>query len=218
MGAGVEGAVATRTFLAAAVLLQLLADALAGVPAAQDALDGLAAALDELSADDAAARAAADRFADVRSLELVGRGATLGIAHYGALTIKETAAFPAEALSGGAFRHGPLELVDAPAGAVVLVPPGPTAKLSIRLAQETAAAGWPTWAIGAAAVVHELGTDRGAAGLGGRLVVTGVPVLDGPLAAVPLIVPLQQLAAVLAERRGRVPGLLLRGSKVTETQ
>ena len=218
MGAGVEAAVATRTFIAASVLIQLLADELAAVSAARDGLMSLAATVDELSADDAAARAVVDGFADLRSLELVGRGAGLGIAHYGALTIKETAAFPAEALSGGAFRHGPLELVDAPAGAIVLVPSGPAARLGIRLAQEIAAAGWKTWAIGATAVVRKLGTDRRVSGSDPRLVVTGVPSLDSPLAVLPLVVPLQQLAAVLAERRGRIPGHLLRGSKVTETQ
>lgn len=218
MGAGVESAVATRTFIAASVLLQLLVDELAGVSLAHDDLVGLAAALDDLSADDSAANAVADVFANLRSLELVGRGASLGVAHYGALTIKETAAFPAEALSGGAFRHGPLELVDAPAGAIVLVPSGSTTELSMRLVREIAAAGWATWAIGPEGVVRQLGTDPRDSGSDARLVVTGIPKLDGPLAALPLVVPLQQLAAVLAERRGRIPGELLRGTKVTEIQ
>jgi glutamine---fructose-6-phosphate transaminase (isomerizing) len=218
MGAGVEAAVATRTFLAASVLLQLLADGLAATDEARRGLSALADALDKLAASETAALAAADRLADVQALELVGRGATLGIAHYGALTIKETGAFPAEALSGGAFRHGPLELVDAPAGAVVLVPAGPTGKLAIGLAREIAAVGWSTWVIGAASVVQELTAHGIVAGWGGRLVVTAVPDLRGPLAALPLVVPLQQLAAILAERRGRVPGLLLRGSKVTDIE
>ena len=218
MGAGVESTVATRTFIAASVILQLLADDLGGVSSAHDDLIGLAAAIDDLSADDASARDVADGFANLRSLELVGRGAALGIAHYGALTIKETAAFPAEALSGGAFRHGPLELVDAPAGAIVLVPSGPTAELGIRLARDMATAGWVTWVIGARHEVGQLATDWRGSSSGPRLVVTGVSVIDGPLAALPLVVPLQQLAAVLAERRGRVPGQLLRGTKVTEVE
>ncbi len=88
MGAGVEVAVATRTFIAASVLLQLLVDELAGVSSAHDDLAGLAAALDDLSADDSAANAVVDGFADLRSLELVGRGASVGVAHYGALTMK----------------------------------------------------------------------------------------------------------------------------------
>ncbi|MGH7485790.1 MAG: SIS domain-containing protein, partial [bacterium] len=160
----------------------------------------------------------ADGFANLRSLELVGRGAALGIAHYGALTIKETAAFPAEALSGGAFRHGPLELVDAPAGVIILVPSGPTAGLGVRLAREIAKAGWMSWVIGAHREVGQLATEGWGSGAGPRLVVTGVSAGDGPLAALPFVVPLQQLAAVLAERHGRVPGQLLRGTKVTETE
>lgn len=88
----------------------------------------------------------------------------------------------------------------------------------MRLAREISAAGWETWVIGAEVVVRQLRTDRRGSGSDARLVVTGVPKLDGPLAALPLVVPLQQLTAVLAERRGRIPGQLLRGTKVTQTQ
>lgn len=209
MRAGPESTVATRTFLASAVILQLLADRLAGTRDAESALGSLAAALDVLVADSSLASAAAALLGPVRSIELVGRGPTLGVAHYAALTIKETAAIPAEALSGGAFRHGPLELVDAPSGAIILVPCGPTAGLAVRLAREIATAGWPTWAIGAAADVRELEATP-------ALVVTALPRIDEPVAPLAMAIPLQRLAGRLAERTGRVPGVLLRGSKVTD--
>jgi glucosamine--fructose-6-phosphate aminotransferase (isomerizing) len=211
MRAGPESTVATRTFLASAVILQLLADWLTGTRDAQAALGSLAAAIETLAADGSLGVTAAALLGPVRSIELVGRGPTLGLAHYGALTIKETAAYPAEALSGGAFRHGPLELVDAPSGAIVLVPGGPTATLAVRLAREIAAAGWPTWAIGEATGVRELEPTA-------RLVVTAVPSVDGPVAPLAMAIPLQRLAGRLAERSGRVPGVLLHGSKVTEVE
>ena len=45
-------------------------------------------------------------------LYIVGRGASLAAAQCGALILKEAAKWPAEAMSGGQFRHGPLELAD----------------------------------------------------------------------------------------------------------
>jgi glucosamine--fructose-6-phosphate aminotransferase (isomerizing) len=211
MRVGAESMVATRTFLASAVVLQLLADHLAGTRDAQIALGSLAAALDAIVADRGFEESAATLLAPVRSIELVGRGPTLGLAHYGALTIKETAAIPAEALSGGAFRHGPLELVDAPSGAIVLIPQGPTSSLAVHLARAIAEGGWPTWAIGEPPGVRDLEPSDG-------LVVSVLRRVDEPLAALALTVPLQRLAGRLAELRGRVPGLLLHGSKVTDVE
>lgn len=46
-----------------------------------------------------------------RQLFLVGRGASLAAAGTGALIIKESDHFPAEAMSSAAFRHGPFEMV-----------------------------------------------------------------------------------------------------------
>jgi glucosamine--fructose-6-phosphate aminotransferase (isomerizing) len=211
MRAGAESTVATRTFLASTVVLQLLADRLAGTRESEAALGSLAAGLDAIVADGTFEDAAAELLGPARSIELVGRGPTLGLAHYGALTIKETAAVPAEALSGGAFRHGPLELVDAPSGAIVLIPEGPTAGLAVRLAREVAAVGWPTWAIGGPAAVQGLEP-------GGRLVVSAIPHVEEPLAALAKAIPIHRLAGRLAESRGRVPGLLLHGSKVTDVE
>jgi len=82
---------------------------------------------------------------------VVGRGPSLGAADYAALTIKETAAIPAEAMSGGAFRHGPLELTESDLGFVVLAPAGATADLGAGIAREVAALGRPTWLLADAA-------------------------------------------------------------------
>ena len=53
-------------------------------------------------------------------LFLLGRGASLAAANCGALIIKEAAKWPAEAMSSGQFRHGPLELADPAMAAVIL--------------------------------------------------------------------------------------------------
>ena len=88
------------------------------------------------------------------------------------------------------------------------MPCGPTAALANRLAREISAAGWPTWAIG----------DAGALEPSDRLEVGAIPQVDEPLAALAMALPLQRLAGRLAELRGRAPGVLLRGSKVTDVE
>jgi glucosamine--fructose-6-phosphate aminotransferase (isomerizing) len=210
--AGREAAVATRTFVATVVVLQLLVDVIADTADGLASLESFAAILERPISDEPTLARAVDRLGGTRAIQIVGRGPSLGLAHYAALTIKETAAFPAEAIAGGAFRHGPFELVDAPAGAIILIPSGPTGELASRLAVEVAALGWETWAIGSAA------NTTGLHGVADRLLATVTPTMAGPLADIASIVPLQLFAAALAVRRGRIPGILLRGTKVTETQ
>ena len=107
--AGVEAAVATRTYVASVAVLALLAGRV--VPDGPTPAD-VARAADEMDLQLHATDGArgARHLAGSRALVVVGRGPGLGAADYAALTIKESAAIPAESLSGGAFRHGPLEL------------------------------------------------------------------------------------------------------------
>jgi fructoselysine-6-P-deglycase FrlB-like protein len=95
-------------------------------------------------------------------------------------------------------------------GIVVLAPSGPTQHLGTRLAAETSQLGSPTWLIGDDAANLPPETDR--------LRVMTLPVVDEAFAPLLLSVPIQRLAAALARQRGRVPGILLRSTKVTETE
>ena len=117
---------------------------------------------------------------------------------------------PAECLAGGSFRHGPLEIAGPEVGMVILAPTGRTRDLCVRLAQETAESGSPTWLIGDVAGAMPAGTDR--------LRVTTLPAVDEAYAPLTMSVPIQRLAAVLARERGRVPGVLLRSQKVTDRE
>ena len=69
------------------------------------------------------------------SLEILGRGAALGGAFYGALCLREMSLRRASALSGGEFRHGPLLDVDATHLAIILAL-GDTGALGDRLATD----------------------------------------------------------------------------------
>ncbi len=209
--AGDEATVATKTWTTTYAVLRLLAEALvrgsaattAVPPAVIDALAGVVAM-------EGLADAAADSMAGCAALVVVGRGPALAAADYGALILKETAAIPAECLAGGSFRHGPLEVAGAAVGVVVLAPTGPTSGLCVRLAEETAALGSPTWLIGDTTAGLPQSTDR--------LQVTTLPVVDEAYAPLTMSVPIQRLAATLARGRGRVPGLLLRSQKVTDRE
>jgi len=205
--AGAEASVATKTYTAAVAILLILeaggldARLAADLQRTADAMDALAAS--------GAAEAAADLLAGCAALVMVGRGPSLGSAEYAALTTKECTAQPAEAMSGGAFRHGPLELAGPATGVVVLAPAGRTAALGAALAAEAAALGSPTWLLGG-----EEATRRASA----RLLVTGLPALPETLGALVTIVPLQLAAAELARAAGREPGITRIATKVTDRE
>lgn len=91
--------------------------------------------------------ASIDHFALDRHLVFVGRGAAAASAQGAALVIKEAAKVPAEGMSAGAFRHGPIELAG-PKLAVAFFDHGenPHQDQNVRLANDLAAAqteiGW----------------------------------------------------------------------------
>lgn len=209
--AGHEMTVSTRTFVTSFAVLHAIADALGApepwLPAARAAR--LPALLAGLARDLAPAGAAARRFGACRSLVVVGRGPGLAAADYGALIVKETAAFHAEAMAGGSFRHGPFEMSGPGLGLVVLAPDGPTRDLLVRVAADASALGSPAWLLAmredGAASTEALGT-------------TLVPAVAEPLAPIVLAARLQALAAALATERAREPGVLTRSQKVTDVE
>lgn len=213
--AGVEATVSTKTFVNTFVVLRLLAATLG------DRRDGAAAsdsAIPQHFADHLATAAqlgpaaedAAATMAGCVSLSLVGRGPSAVAAAYGALILKESVAIPCEGFSGGSFRHGPLETAGPTLGVVVLAPSGRTSELGIRLATDTSELGSPTWLVGDTASRLPSETDR--------MRVTTLPAVDEAFAPLLSSVLIQRLAAALARQHGRVPGTLLRSSKVTETE
>ena len=76
----------------------------------------------------------------IASLEIIGRGAGLGGALMGALTVREMTAWRAQGHSGGGFRHGPLIDVDSTHGAIILAV-GAAGDLGRRLAEDCVARG-----------------------------------------------------------------------------
>jgi glucosamine--fructose-6-phosphate aminotransferase (isomerizing) len=204
--AGLEKTVSTKTYVSTLVALVALVRALAGEPEAPMAseVDG---AIDELerllAARDALVAPLVDAVHGRPDLQFVARGPSLATAHEAALILKEAAHRPAEAVSGGHFRHGPLELVSQRGAYVFFAGAPPTRPLMLRLCREVA-----RW--------------------GGRVVWVGpegdepfrVPLeeLDPYLLPVLEIVPIQLLAWSLARSEGRTIDSFEKLTKVTRTE
>ncbi|MEX2684788.1 MAG: SIS domain-containing protein [Candidatus Sigynarchaeota archaeon] len=121
--AGTELSVTTKTFSNTLLLMYLLprvllspsnADAAACIDDfAREARD-LVKDLDHLFSEQSGLgdRMVAFMGKDVRQIEIIARGTSLATAQQAALNIKETNKIPAEAITGGQFRHGPIEIVN----------------------------------------------------------------------------------------------------------
>jgi glucosamine--fructose-6-phosphate aminotransferase (isomerizing) len=181
--AGREQGPSTMTFSAALVVLALVAAVLRGEPA-----------------ENALQRA---WLGNRPILTLLARGALRAASEMGALTLKEAARFPAEAMEAAQFRHGPLELAGQETAVVLIVTEAATREVDARLAAELVKAG--------VAVLRICGD--GAEVAGAETITLGE--VDPLLAAAPAIVPIQLLAWQLAIDRGLKPGTLIRASKIT---
>ena len=134
-------------------------------------------------------------------LVALARGAALHAAWTGALILKEAVRYPAEGMSAGQFRHGPLELAGPTLTAILLEGPSGTAALNRALAEELVAAGSRVaWIGGPAPRGARSLPSPGGSGIGARL---------GE------IVPFQLLTVALAQHVGIEPGDFVHSSKVT---
>lgn len=211
--AGDEMGPSTMTFAASLVALDAVARVLAAGATADIAgivaqvradAEGAAAAAEILLADRATVTATmVDWLGDRPNLVILGRGVAWAAAEMAALTIKEVAGTPAEALVAADFRHGPLELVDADLAVAFLALEPATDAIDRSFAAELA---------DGPAVVVVVGDD-GAAVAGAGAVAIGR--VDRRLAPAVAMIPFQLLARELAIGRGRRPGEFSVASKVT---
>ena len=113
--AGAEFSVSSKTYVTTLMMLAWLGDTLWGQDAEasrfkqKDVSEKVAAYLGDWKKHVADL---ADRLSGIRTLFLVGRGASLAAAGAGALMIKESDHFHAEGMSSAAFRHGPFEMLN----------------------------------------------------------------------------------------------------------
>ncbi len=132
--AGAEASISNKTYLNTLALLYLMAGGLAG--RLREVADYLAQ-----PAPEERIIAAAELLQPAESLHFIARGPALASARQLALTFMEGARAKAAAFTGGAFRHGPYEVLGEGHRAVVLAPLGKTTALLLAMAAEMAARG-----------------------------------------------------------------------------
>jgi glucosamine--fructose-6-phosphate aminotransferase (isomerizing) len=204
--AGQESSISTKTFSNSVVLARMLAERLTG---------GETIVFKEMSADlakiDHFCRGLAQEISTVydfmenRSvLHIIARGNVLSSALVGALILKEGAAIAVEAMAGGTFRHGPLEVAGKNHTALVLAPKGKTYNLLRDIALELTT-------YGSKVVIMTDGEIADTEGL----YVLRVPDVGEALQPVAYVIPLQLLTWQMAKEQGRVPGFCELVTKVT---
>jgi glucosamine--fructose-6-phosphate aminotransferase (isomerizing) len=209
--AGSEGIVATKTYVATLTALSVLVGAVLGQLEAELArVRRAAAALRELiGRREALTRTLVETLGSrPRHLWTIARGPSMASAQAGSLILKEASHTAAEALTGGQFRHGPLEMVGAGHRALLFSPAGPTSPLIRRLADEIARYRGKVVLVGPA--------DRQLPGADLPLVETDA--LDASAAPLVEIVAAELLAQAIAEARGHEPGVFRRMGKVTREE
>ncbi len=203
--AGKEFSVSCKTYVTALMALHLLGEFLCGsdenqtreqlarvVPAVTSYIGVWKEHVFEMAAD----------LGQVRNLFLLGRGDSLAACGAGALILKESVRLHAEGMSGAAFRHGPLEMVDAGIFAVVFAGAESTRGLQARLVEDIRQAGGRTGWIAEDAASGDWNLPKVPDGLR--------PVLE--------ILPVQMMTLAIAAEAGIEAGRFGRIPKVTTTE
>ena len=190
--AGPERAVAaTKTYTASLCAVAQLAAALAGGRSLARELGRVPAAVARQISEAGDVGEGVDTVSAWRSCAVVGRGPNYGTAFEAALKIKELTAIAAEPYAPADLLHGPIAIVDRGYPLVAVAPSGPARPALDELLEAVRERG------GAPLIVSD---DPGLRRAGESLLrLVPVPEWLSPLVAV---VPVQLLAAGVAERRG----------------
>jgi glucosamine--fructose-6-phosphate aminotransferase (isomerizing) len=206
---GPEQTVSTKTYTAGLVALYLFEQILLGRRDGLEAeLDTLAAALETVLADHATGmRDTLDFLGHDKPIMFIGRGASYASAAMAALVTAEAAKAHTTALTGGQFRHGPLELVREGFRSVMFMGTGDTRSLNRKTAEDIAGFGGRCLIIAQEDEPTPAGTDA--------IKLLGLPQVAEALLPVLEIIPIQLLMVPMARARGFAPAKFLNGSKVT---
>jgi glutamine---fructose-6-phosphate transaminase (isomerizing) len=206
--AGDELAVAaTKTYTASLCVVAQLAAALAADDSLARELDSIAASVARQILETGDAGAAVETAATWSSCAVVGRGPNYGTAFEAALKIKELTAITAEPYAPADLLHGPIAIVEPGFPLVAIAPSGPARPAMEDLLEAVRRRG------GAPVVLSD---SPELASEGEQLLrLVAVPEWLSPLVAV---VPVQLLAAGIAERRGVDVDHPFGLSKVTRTR
>jgi glucosamine--fructose-6-phosphate aminotransferase (isomerizing) len=203
--AGEEATVACKTYVAAQMALAWLGEVLAGGDR-----EAARARLGEASSGVTAYLAAwrghvgwlAERLRGVRAVYYAGRGPSLAAACSAGLVTKESTHLPSEGMSSAAFRHGPMEMLDAFVFLLAFAGAPRTRALNEALVADARAAGARSFLAAEDAPEPAL-----------RL--PAVPELARPVVE---LLPVEMITLAIAALDGREAGRFERATKVTATE
>ncbi len=203
--AGDEFSVSCKTYVTTLMVIQWLANALCGVDTEQSRAklqDAEHATANYLAGWKKHVLSLAQILSGIRSLFLVGRGASLAAVGTGALVIKESDHFHAEGMSSAAFRHGPFEMLNEDVFVAVFAGDEKTRVLNDALAVDIR---------NASGRAEGIGEHSGADSF--RLVEC-----DPAIRPILEILPVQMITIALAALAGREAGKFERATKITRTE
>ncbi len=203
--AGEEATVSCKTYLAAQMALAWLGEVLASgdVAAARGALQAAIPGVAEyLAAWRSHVEWLAERLQGVRAVYYAGRGPSLAAACSAGLVTKESTHRPSEGMSSAAFRHGPMDMLDADVFLLAFAGASRTRALNEALVADARAAG---------ARAFLAADDAPEAAL--RL--PAVPDLARPVVE---LLPVEMITLAIAALDGREAGRFERVTKVTTTE
>jgi fructoselysine-6-P-deglycase FrlB-like protein len=210
MCAGAETSITTKTYANTMAVMHLMAQAVEGegnLECEFERLEAVAVALaqpDPVNDIESAARL----LADATNLHVIARGPAMVAARQAALTFMEGARISCTAFTGGAFRHGPMETVDAQHRCVVYLPGGTTFGLVEGMARELAR-------LGSHVVII---TDQDVTLEDSDTQVLRVPEFGEDLFPLAAAKVQALLLDAMAQQRGLVAGEFRLGSKVTSRE
>ncbi|MBD5367514.1 MAG: SIS domain-containing protein [Bacteroides sp.] len=207
--AGVEKKTSTKTFITGFQVLYMIERCLAGETVGADVWSSLSGCIAEtLNQRNNVLPGMLRALGDASYLQLIARGTVMASASQSALMAMEASHTPSQALAGGEFRHGPLEMVGQGFTAVVLAPTtSGTWAQTARLVDDIINFGGRVLLV----------TDRDDV-LESRegLTVVAAPTPHPELFAITSIIPVQvAIEAWAREYRGIEPGIFTHGAKVT---
>lgn len=209
--AGSENTASTKTYTAGYAALYMLGRALTGngPSAADDIKDASQKMRNFLDGWKGPVESAAAFLDPTQSLTFIGRGYSISSARIGALLTIEAAKIPCMGLSGGQFRHGPLELVREGFSSILFYGAENTAHLNRTTAEDIANFGGKVlWIAPEGAQVEASKNTR---------ILTIPSAVDGLLPMLEAL-PIQFMQIPLAIARNFEPAAFLNASKITSKE
>lgn len=151
---------------------------------------------------------ALDFLGDLQSLQVIARGPSFSTASQTALMFKEATKIPATGISGGEFRHGPMEMVSKGFKAILYATKGKTFGQSMKMAEDIAGYGGKVLLL----------TNEKLRFTTRNVMQIHIDEPDEYLFSVNSIVPMQLFVDSYAKSKGFSAGSFSRGAKVTEIE